>query len=96
MGSSGKFSQPTRIPGKNYFKVRQERLRDLETLFTQLINLWPELNININISGRGGHQERRQWEGDGTEGEESSHDRAAHGDSRVIPEVISKDNSKVD
>ena len=49
VGSSGKFSQPTRIPGKNYFKVRQERLKDLESLFTQQL---------IILSGRGGHQER--------------------------------------
>ena len=29
VGSSGKFSQPTKIPGKNYFKVRRLPTREL-------------------------------------------------------------------
>ena len=35
----------------------------------------------------GGDQERRQRQGDGPQGEEGAHDRAAHRDCRVIPEV---------
>ena len=31
VGSSGKFSQPTKIPGKNYFKVRRLSTRELVT-----------------------------------------------------------------
>ena len=39
------------------------------------------------LQGRGGDQERGQREGDGPQGEAGAHDRAAHRDRRLIPEV---------
>ena len=50
VGSSGKFSQPTKIPGKNYFKVR--RLPTREIVATSISVSQDEVVIRNADSGK--------------------------------------------